>query len=180
MKSLRLVPLVAAAALLYACAPTDPLGGLTQAQFDAINPTNLEFASTSGLPVEPFNSAGVGSRADDKRPGAAFPDSLKLTAAQIAQIRALREAFYTNNKTDLDALHAIHTQAEAARKAGKTRDEIRAILATGKTIVERLASKLEALRVASAAVLTANQKAWIESHKPTAPPPGWVGPGGRK
>ena len=179
MKLLRLVPVAAAAALIYACAPTDPLSGLTQAQFDAINPTSLEFASTSGLPAEPFNAAGPGSRADDKRPGAAFPDSLKLTTAQLTQIRALRDAFYTNNKTDLDALHAIHAQAEAARKAGKTRDEVRAILATGKTIVDRLQPKFEALRVSSAAVLTSLQKAWIASHKPTAPPPGWVGPGGR-
>jgi len=178
MKALRIVPLVAAAALLYACAPTEP-SDLSDSQFEAINPASLEFASTSGLPVEPFNAAGAGSRADDRRPGAAFPDSLKLTASQVSQIRTLREAFYTNNKADLDALHAIHKQVEDARRARKSRDEIRTILASGKAIADRLQPKFEALRAATAAVLTANQKAWIAAHKPSAPPPGWVGPGGR-
>ena len=178
MKALRLVPLVAAATFMYACAPTEP-SDLSQSLFDAINPTSLEFASTSGLPAEPFNAAGAGARGDDRRPGAAFPDSLKLTAAQTAQIRSLREAFYTANKADLDALHAIHVQVETARKARKTREEIRTILASGKAIADRLQPKFEALRASTAAVLTANQRAWIEARKPSAPPPGWVGPGGR-
>ena len=179
MKVFRLVPFVAAAALMYACSPTEPLSDISQAQFDAVNPASLEFASVSGLPADPFNAAGPGSRADDKRAGAAFPDSLKLTATQLAKIKALRDAFYTNNKTDLDALHAIHTQVEAARKAGKSRDEIKALLQSGKAIADRLQPKLEALRTSSAAVLTALQKAWIEAHKPAGVPAGWVGPGGR-
>ena len=53
---------------------------------------------------------------------------------------------------------------------GESRDEVRAILETAKPILGRLAPKFDALHVAIEAVLTANQKAWIASHKPNGPP----------
>src|SRR5688500_16476589 len=49
-----------------------------------------------------------------------LPDSLKLTAAQQQQIRALMAAFASATKPDMEALRAIHEEARAAKAAGKS------------------------------------------------------------
>jgi len=167
----RLAPLVAGALLLAACErATAPTQATLNADVLAVDPVALEFNATNGLPGAPFHIAGPGSRADAKGPAAPFPDSLKLTPAQQAQIQALRDAFEAANKADLDALKAIHDAAVTAIKAGKTRDEVRAILETAKPILERLAANLAALRAAIGAVLTPEQQAWIAAHRPSGPP----------
>jgi Spy/CpxP family protein refolding chaperone len=93
-----------------------------------------------------------------------LPDSLKLTGEQEAQINALLEAFQTANKADLDALNAIMAKADSARRAGKSREEVHAILQTGDAIRTRLGTALDKLRTDIDALLTAAQKAWLESH----------------
>jgi Spy/CpxP family protein refolding chaperone len=174
MRRSTIVAAFAVLALVAACekGPTQP-SPLDTAQLEAVDPAILTFNSTSGLPSEPFHTEGPGSRADARGPGAPFPDSLKLTDAQKAAIKALRDAFATSNAADLAALQAIRDKAHDAMKAHKTREEIRAILDTARPILERLKPKLDALHNAIDAVLTANQKAWIAAHRPMGPPPGF-------
>ena len=92
-----------------------------------------------------------------------LPESLALTAAQKTQIDALLTRFNEATKADRDALAAIGKQVMEAIKAGKSRDEIRTILAQGDAARERLRAAEAALRTAIEAVLTAEQKAWLAS-----------------
>ena len=170
MKVFRLTPFIAAAVLFAACEKAPTQANSSLALLDSVDQVVLTFNATSGLPGEPFHGPGPGSKGDARGPGAPFPDSLKLTAAQEAQIKALRDAFKTANAVDLAALEAIHVKAAAAMKAGKSRDEVRAIFDTAKPILDRLKPKFDALETATQAVLTAAQKAWIASHKPTGMP----------
>lgn len=174
MRRSAFVSAFALLALVAACesGPTQP-AVVDLAQLEAVDPAILTFNSTSGLPAEPFHTEGPGSRADARGPGAPFPDSLKLTDAQKAALKVLRDAFATANSADLAALQAIRDKAHDAMKAKKTREEIRAILETAKPILERLRPKFDALHNAIDAVLTTAQKAWITSHRPMGPPPGF-------
>ena len=95
-----------------------------------------------------------------------LPDSLKLTAAQEQQIRALIAAFATATKPDMDALHAIHQEARAAKAAGKTEAEIRAIYAKGDPIRARLHAAEAKLHTDIFAVLTPAQQAWLKNGRP--------------
>ncbi|MDQ8153337.1 MAG: Spy/CpxP family protein refolding chaperone [Gemmatimonadota bacterium] len=99
------------------------------------------------------------------------PAALQLTDAQKAAIKALHDAFAAAHKTQFDQLKAIHDQAHAAAKAGKTREEVRAILEKGRPIMESMKADFEALRAAVAAILTAEQKAWAASHQRQGPGP---------
>ena len=92
-----------------------------------------------------------------------LPDNLALSAAQKTQIDALIARFEQATKADRDALAAIGKQAHDAAAAGKTREEVQAILAQGNAIRERLHTAETALRTAIDALLTAEQKAWIAS-----------------
>lgn len=98
----------------------------------------------------------------------ALPDSLKLTDDQRAKIRSLVEAFYQATKADREALAAILREARDAVVAGKTRAEVEAILAKGTDIRRRLMAAEAKLKADIDAVLTAEQRAWIQAHKPTA------------
>ena len=95
-----------------------------------------------------------------------LPDSLKLTAAQEQQVRALVAAFAAATKTDMDALHAIHQEARAAKAAGKTDAEIRAIYAKGDPIRARLHAAEAKLHADIVAVLTPAQQAWLKNPRP--------------
>lgn len=92
-----------------------------------------------------------------------LPDNLKLSAAQETQIKALIAAFGHAVKADLEALHAIHHEARAAKAAGKTEVEIRAIFAKGDAIRARLHAAEAKLHADIDAVLTADQRAWLAS-----------------
>lgn len=76
-----------------------------------------------------------------------------LTDAQKAQIKALEDAFQTNNKADLDAVKAALDSAK-----GKTKSEREAILAAVKPAQARLEAARKALKDAIKAVLTSDQK----------------------
>lgn len=82
-----------------------------------------------------------------------------LTDAQKAAIHALEVAFQTDNKADLDAVKAVLEEAAAAKAAGKSREEVAAILAKAKDPMARLDAARKALREKIAAILTPEQKA---------------------
>ena len=94
-----------------------------------------------------------------------LPDSLKLSAEQQAQIQSLLAQFAQATAADRAALAAIMQQAREAAAAGKTREEIRQILAQGDPIRHRLHEAEAALHAALDAVLTAEQKAWLASQQ---------------
>ena len=154
-----------------------------QAEFDQVDPVVVTFAASQGLPGGPFGSregppfmAGMAfagapmGPAHGRGPGAPLPDNLKLTDAQKAQIEAAVTAFKTANAADIAAMKAAHQAARDAKKAGKTKEEVKAILATARPAAERLRAASAALRTAIQAVLTAEQRAWLEANKPERPP----------
>jgi Spy/CpxP family protein refolding chaperone len=95
-----------------------------------------------------------------------FPDELRLTADQQAKIKALVEAFLTATRADHESLAAILKQAHEAAQAGKSREEVRAILEQGLPIRERLQAAEAELRTDILAVLTPQQRAWLDAHQP--------------
>ncbi|MBM3900304.1 MAG: hypothetical protein FJ362_09160 [Gemmatimonadetes bacterium] len=100
-----------------------------------------------------------------------LPAELALTEAQKTQIKALRDAFAAENAPALAELKKVFDAARDARKAGKTREEVRAILATGRPIAEALRPKVRALHEAVWNVHTEAQKAWIIANRPKMPGP---------
>lgn len=182
MKLVRWSAVAAGAMLIVACeGPTRP--DSLQDAFDAVDPVVVTFAASQGLPGGPFNVrdgapfmggmafAGAPMSARDGRgPGAAFPDSLKLTAAQQTQIQALVAAFHAANAADIETMRAAHKAARDAHKAGKSREEVKAILDAAKPAAGRVKAAAEALRAAIRAVLTDAQRAWLDAHKPERPP----------
>jgi Spy/CpxP family protein refolding chaperone len=90
-----------------------------------------------------------------------LPEAIALTAAQQAQIQTLLTRFAEATKPDHELLATIGREMMEAIKAGKSRDEIRAILARGDAARERLRAAEAALRTAIDAMLTAEQKAWL-------------------
>ena len=169
-KMLRVVPMLAAAVVFAAC-EQGPTQSRLASELNQVDPYVLTFNATDGLPAAPFHMGGPGSPMSARGPGLPFPDSLKLSDAQKAAMQALRTAFETANQADLAALEAIRKEAAEAIKAGKAREEVRAILAKGKPILERMKPAFEALHDAIANLLTAAQKAWIAAHRPDGPPP---------
>lgn len=100
-----------------------------------------------------------------------MPDSIKLTDDQKVAIKALHDAFAAAHKAQFDQLAAIHGEARAAFKAGKTRTDIAAILQKSRPIMEAMRPDFEALRVAVGAILTPAQKAWAAAHQRMGPGP---------
>ena len=171
-----LIGAVAAAGLaLAACSdsPTQPSGNEDD--------YSLEMFGQSGAALE-GTLGPQGGRPFDGRSGAPrLPEALALTAEQQAEIAALRDAFKAAHQTEIDALHAIFEEAHDARDNGATREEVRAILEEGRTIGESLRDDVQALHEAIRDVLTDEQQAWLESHRPAAPRgmgEGPRGPGG--
>ncbi len=142
----RAIPLVAAALLLAACdsAPTES-ASVDEPSFEMV-----------------LETAGEGEAAGMLLDRA--PEALRLTAEQRAAIRALNEQFRTAHRADVEALRAITREAMAARRAGATPDEVRAILERSRPVRERLGTAFRELRVAIAAVLTDAQRAWLRDN----------------
>ncbi|MBI2795563.1 MAG: hypothetical protein HYX65_02530 [Gemmatimonadetes bacterium] len=108
------------------------------------------------------------------------PDSIKPTADQVAAIAALQAAFETASAADLTLLRQLHDSAMALRGAGASRDDVRAVLATGDAARTRLRAAQDALRDAIDAVLTDAQKAWLKANLPPPFAGGPFGPGERR
>ena len=83
----------------------------------------------------------------------------QLTEDQIAQIRALRQAFAEAVADELAAIKAAHQQARAAHQAGASAEEIRAILASVKDEMEAVRQAEHRLHEAILEVLTPEQRA---------------------
>ena len=150
----RFAVLLGAIAILGACdKSTTPVSPSTNA--DAVVDLVPDYAVS---PAATIDAAGIG--------GSLLPDSLKLSAEQKAAIAALHEAFMKATAPDIAALRAIETEAKAAIRAGKTRDEVRAILAKSLPILTRLSAAFTKLQADIWAVYTPEQRAWIEAHHP--------------
>ena len=151
---LRIMALIATVSLIAACERSSTAPIADDNAVLAFNAQNL-LDSASLVPRGPaFDNGRTG-----------MPDSLKLTPAQIASIQALHDVFAAAHKAQFDQLKAIHDEALAAIKAGKARDEVRAILAKSKPIMDAMKADFEALRAAIATVLTPAQKAWAAAHQ---------------
>jgi Spy/CpxP family protein refolding chaperone len=165
MRKLLLLALTAGA--LAACsreasapAQTDDIAALVGSDLAVLGSFGAEaWAAGAG----PDALGGVGTAGWVLR---ALPPELKLTDAQVAQIRTLVEAFQKATQADREALGAIRKKAEEARRAGATREQVAQILATGRPIIERIAAAEARLHHAVLAVLTDRQRAWLASHSP--------------
>jgi len=149
--SFLLVALAPLALLASACGKKD----VTGPSYDESISLVPDFALSMATSVD---AGGIG--------GAMLPDALALTAEQKAAIAALHDAFRTATAADVAALQALESEARAAKQAGKSRDEIRAILERGAPILVRLTTAFVALQAAIWQVYTPEQRAWIESHRP--------------
>ncbi|MGQ0814932.1 MAG: Spy/CpxP family protein refolding chaperone [Gemmatimonadota bacterium] len=133
---------------------------------DATAPSDGSEAALTDVAELAFHSSVAGDPSSLLPNLHRFPDHLKLTDAQTAQIRALLQQFATDTHADRDALAAILREARAAHQAGKSRGEIRAILEQGEPIRQRLLAAEQKLRADVLALLTPEQRAWLESHQP--------------
>jgi len=149
----RLVILCGVIAALAACGPSEPVQPVT-ATSEVVDLVP-DYAVS---PAARFDAAGIGA--------AQFPESLRLTVEQKAAIAALHDAFMKATAADVAALRAIEQEAKAAAAAGKTREEIRAIVARAVPIRERLDAAFKKLQADIWAIYTPEQRAWIESHRP--------------
>jgi Spy/CpxP family protein refolding chaperone len=104
---------------------------------------------------------------------AATADS--LTDTQKQQVRALTQSFAQTHAAQLDSIRAIMDAARAAREAGKSQDEIRAIMESGKPINDALAPDRKATSLEIAKLLTPAQ---IAAGCMPPLPGGGGGPGG--
>lgn len=155
---LRFGLIVAAVALVAACEKASTTAPQADLSVSVLFDQQGTLDSASLVPRGPSYDTSV-------------PDSVKLTPAQEAAIKALHDAFAAAHKAQFDQLKAIHDEAAAAVKAGKTRTEVAAILIKSRPIMEALRPDFEALRAAIGAILTPAQKAWAASHQRQGPGP---------
>ena len=96
------------------------------------------------------------------RPRNCRAGTLQLTDDQVKQIRDLEQQFYTAEKSDLDLIRTVAEEARKARAAGKSRDEVAAILAGAADAQRRVSDAERNLQAAVLAVLTPDQRQlWI-------------------
>jgi len=171
MIRLRHLSLVALALGLAACAESSTAPAVTSAEDDY----SLVMFGEAGAALEGSLGTQTGAPMDGRSWFGRLPDSLALTTAQRTAIAGLRASFRQNNAAALDSLRKIFVEARDARRAGATREEVRAILVTGRPIAEALRPKVIALHVATFSVLSDAQRAWLIANKPTVAP---IIPGG--
>ena len=92
------------------------------------------------------------------RPRGCRRGSLRLTEDQVTAIRGLEEGFYEAVKPDLDLIRSIVADARQAREAGKSREEVTAILAQAIEPQRRVADAERKLQAAILGVLTPDQR----------------------
>jgi Spy/CpxP family protein refolding chaperone len=97
-----------------------------------------------------------------------LPPEIALSDAQASAIAAMIETFVAATAADRQALKAILEEAVQARQSGKTPEEVRAILADGVPIRERLHTAQLTLHRSILAALTPAQRAWLMSGPPPA------------
>ena len=154
----RFVVLSSAVVLLAACDRSSPVSpaGPASGVSDVVDLVP-DYAVS---PAASVDAAGIGA--------AQLPDALRLTVEQKAAIAALHEAFMKATAADVAALRALELEARAAIRAGKSREDVRAILSKAAPIRERLDAAFRKLQADVWAIYTPEQRAWIESHRPRA------------
>jgi Spy/CpxP family protein refolding chaperone len=90
-----------------------------------------------------------------------------LTDVQKGQVKTLGDAYVAAHKPSLDSLRAIADASRTAREAGKTPEEVRAIMQLGMPINEALAPARKEFAEAAIKLLTPSQIA--EGCIPQAP-----------
>jgi Spy/CpxP family protein refolding chaperone len=100
-----------------------------------------------------------------------LPPEIGLSDAQASSIRAMIETFVAATAADRQALTTILQEAAQARQAGKTAEEVRAILVGGAPIRERLRTAQLTLHRSILAALTPAQRAWLMNGSPPTPRP---------
>ena len=162
-----IAPALAATLVLAACESTTVPPATTSDDDFA-----LVMFGEAGTSLENTMGPQTGARPYDGRSGfQPLPDSLRLTQTQRDSIQALRERFRAANRSTLDSLKAIFEAAKTARQGGATREEVRAILVTGRPLAEALRPKVMLLHLAIRAILTDAQRAWLEANRPHRFPP---------
>jgi Spy/CpxP family protein refolding chaperone len=145
--------------LLTACGQAPSGANDTSQELLALVP---DYAESMAYGVD---GAGIGA--------VGFPDNLKLSTEQKASLAALHEAFKAATAAEVAALKAVEAEARAAMNAGKTRNEVRAILARGAPFLVRIGLAFATLQAAIMQVYTPEQREWIAAHRPKP-----CGPGG--
>jgi Spy/CpxP family protein refolding chaperone len=82
-----------------------------------------------------------------------------LSEAQLAQIKSIKNAFEVANRTDITTIRTVAAEAKAAREAGKTEAELKAILEKAKAARDRVRAAEKKLMQDIMAVLTPDQRA---------------------
>lgn len=155
-----LIPVLAATLMLGACdeSPVEPTG--PQADDYALLMFGEAADALEGAMgpqgARPFDGRSILAR---------LPDSLALTDEQLAEIEALRAEFRAEHQTQIEALRAIFEEARDAREAGASREEVRAILMEGRDIAIALRFPVWQLHEAIRAVLTEEQRFWLDTHR---------------
>jgi Spy/CpxP family protein refolding chaperone len=139
---------------------------------DATGPGDDQNAMLEELAILAFSAMQVGD-GDNGLMGrlAQLPPEFALSADQLAQIGALIDAFIAATAAPREALAAIRADAAAARQAGKSPEEVRAILAAGAEIRLALHQAERALNQAIIGVLTPAQRMWLSGRTPPEPRP---------
>ena len=143
------------------------LASLAACSTETVAPNDLALLDRDALDLVPdyaissaavIDGGGIG--------GARLPAELQLTTEQKAAIAALHDAFMAENSDEVAELRQIEQQLRELRRSGGSRDAFMALLADAHAIREGLADEFAALQDAIWAIYTAEQKAWIEAHKP--------------
>jgi len=143
------------------------LASLAACSTETVAPYDLALLDRDALDLVPdyaissaavIDGGGIG--------GARLPAELQLTTEQKAAIAALHDAFMAANSDEVAALRQIEQQLRELRRSGGSREAAIALLEQAHAIREGLADEFGALQDAIWAIYTAEQKAWIEAHKP--------------
>lgn len=160
------VPLLAATLALGACddSPAEPTGPMA-------DDFALLMFGEAGSALEGSMGPQDGERPFDGRTHfRRLPEDLALTPEQVEEIEALRAAFRAEHQDEVAALRAIFEEARDARAAGATREEVRAILLEGRETAIALRFPIWQLHEAIRAVLTEEQRFWLDTHRPRGRP----------
>jgi Spy/CpxP family protein refolding chaperone len=172
-RRVRALFLVAVAGALAACGRDD---GPTSAPAE---PAPTIDVADLALEADVAALAGVGVGAALPPAGAVvdgvaldrLPAALRLTDAQRARIDSLLRAFADATRADAALVVDAARRAEAAFRAGRPAAEVRAILDAAADARRRLEGAGRALAAALLAVLTPEQRAWLEAQlAPRCPP----------
>lgn len=132
---------------------------------ESTSPSTLDDASAEGIDLVQDMGLSTGAAVDRAGIGGSeFPDTIKLTAEQKAQIVALHEAYKAATAADVAFVLKIEAELKAARAAGKSRAEMAAILAKAAPALGRIRAAFAKLQADIWNVYSPAQRAWILAH----------------